>query len=298
MELRHLRYFLAVAECGNVTQAALRLNISQPPLSRAIRELEAELGIDLFRRRKQRIALTSVGAMMVDEARIVVARADGLTRFARALSDGRGGRIRVGYVDGAMQGGALAAQLRNLRAACPNVVVDLVAASTETQLESISNGQVDIGIHYTPRRWPEETARWHLLSDPIMLAMPRDDVLVEKPDILPSDLEASPWVALPREGDPNWRERFLHECAAAGFRPDIRYEVAQLSGLLGIVDSGVGRAFAQASVSRAKASEIVLRSLPWWQHSVDYWLSWRRLYCAPAVVQFLEANNITYRQQG
>src|SRR5581483_8015971 len=116
MELRHLRYFLAVAECGHVTRAAQRLHISQPPLSRAIRELEAELGVELFVRQRQRIALTPIGAAVADDARTVVAQADGVIRHARALSSGESGRIRIGYVDGAMQGGVLSAHLRNLRA--------------------------------------------------------------------------------------------------------------------------------------------------------------------------------------
>jgi DNA-binding transcriptional LysR family regulator len=293
MELRHLRYFLAVADCGHVTRAAQRLHISQPPLSRAIRELESELGVELFMRQRQRIALTPIGAAMAEDARAVVARADGLIRHARALSSGESGRIRVGYVDGAMQGGVLSAHLRNLRADCPTLIVDLVAASTETQLKALADNQLDIAILYTPREWPNGIANKKLRSDGMKLVMSTDDVLASKRAIAPVDLEASPWVALPREGDPYWRDRFLQQCASAGFRPDVRYEVAQLSALLGLVEAGAGRGFAQASISRAESPGLVLKSLPWWQHTVDYWLAWRQHNAAPSVRQFLKANRVT-----
>jgi DNA-binding transcriptional LysR family regulator len=292
MELRHLRYFLAVADCGHVTRASQCLHISQPPLSRAIRELEAELGVELFMRQRQRIALTPVGAAMVEDARAVVARADGLIRHARALSSGENGRIRVGYVDGAMQGGVLSAHLRNLRASCPALVVDLVAASTETQLKALADNQLDVAILYTPREWPDGIACRKLLSDSMRLVVSTDDVLASRRTIAPSDLEASPWVALPREGDTYWRDRFLQHCATAGFRPDVRYEVAQLSALLGLVEAGAGRAFAQASISRAESPGLVLRSLPWWKHTIDYWLAWRQHNPAPSVRQFLRANRV------
>ncbi|MEI9426467.1 LysR family transcriptional regulator [Mesorhizobium sp. Cs1299R1N3] len=293
MELRHLRYFLAVADCGHVTRAAQRLHISQPPLSRAIRELEIELGVDLFVRQRQRIALTPAGVAMVEDAKAVVAKADGLIRHARALSSGESGRIRVGYVDGAMQGGVLSAHLRNLRSHCPTLVVDLVAASTETQLKALADNQLDIAILYTPREWPDGIACSKLLSDGMKLVLSTDDALVSRRAIAPSDLEASSWVALPREGDAYWRDRFLQQCATAGFCPDIRYEVAQLSALLGLVEAGAGRAFAQASISRAGNQGLVLRSLPWWKYTVDYWLAWRRHSPVPSVGQFLKANRVT-----
>jgi DNA-binding transcriptional LysR family regulator len=292
VELRHLRYFLAVADCGHITRAAQRLHISQPPLSRAIRELEAELGLELFMRQRQRIALTPVGAAVAEDARAVVARVDGLIRHARALSSGENGRIRVGYVDGAMQGGVLSAHLRNLRAYCPALVVDLVAASTETQLKALADNQLDVAILYTPREWPDGIASRKLLSDGMRLVVSTDDILASRRAIAPADLEASPWVALPREGDTYWRDRFLQQCATAGFRPDIRYEVAQLSALLGLVEAGAGRAFAQASISRAGSPSLVLRSLPWWKHTIDYWLAWRQYNPVPSVLQFLKANRI------
>lgn len=292
MELRHLRYFLAVADCGHVTRAAQRLHISQPPLSRAIRELEAELGVELFARQRQRIALTPIGAAVADDARAVVAQADGLVRHARALSSGESGRIRVGYVDGAMQGGVLSAHLRNLRLHAPSLVVDLVAASTETQLSALANNQLDVAILYTPRKWPDGIASSKLLSDSMRLVVSTEDNLASRRSITPSDLEASPWVALPREGDAYWRDRFLQQCTNAGFHPDIRYEVAQLSALLGLVEAGAGRAFAQASIARAETPGLVLRSLPWWKYTIDYWLAWRQRNPAPSVRQFLKANRV------
>jgi DNA-binding transcriptional LysR family regulator len=292
MELRHLRYFLAVAECENMTRAAERLHITQPPLSRAIRELEDELGVALFARRSQRISLTEVGAALVVEAESVVERVDGFAYHARGLAAGDRGRIRVGYVDGALHGGVLATQLRNLRRRSPALVVDLIALSTAAQLRSLAHNQLDIALTYTPPEWPDDVVGRRLLSSPVMLAVAADDVLSHQPHVQPSDLDGSPWVALSRDDDALWRDRFVHRCGAAGFHPDIRYEVAQLSALLGLVEAGAGCALAQEISLRTTTPELVFKPLPWWHDTVDYWAAWRVHNPGPAVERFLEANQL------
>lgn len=292
MELRHLRYFLAVAACENMTRAAEHLHITQPPLSRAIRELENELGVVLFERHNQRISLTEVGAALVVEAESAIEHIDGFAHHARGLAAGERGRIRVGYVDGALQGGVLATQLRNLRQRCPALVVDLTALSTAAQLRALTHNQLDIALTYTPREWPENVVGRRLLSSQMMLAVSADDALSSQPHVQPSDLDGSSWVALSREDDPVWRERFLHHCANAGFQPDIRYEVAQLSALLGLVEAGAGRALAQEISARTAASGLAFKQLPWWTDTVDYWVAWRTRNPAPAVERYLAANNI------
>lgn len=293
MELRHLRYFLAVAACENMTRAAERLHITQPPLSRAIRELETELGVALFIRHNQRIRLTEAGAALVPEARSALERIDGFVHHAGELAAGQRGRIRVGYVDGALHGGILATHLRNLRRHSPALVVDLVAASTAAQLRSLADNQLDIALTYTPAEWPDGVIGRQLMSSPVLLVLSTDDVLAHRPRIGPADLDGSPWVALSRDDDAHWRDRFVRRCAEAGFHPDIRYEVAQLSALLGLVEAGAGRALAQEISLRTTTPGLVFEPLPWWSGSVDYWVAWRARTPAPAVERFLEANQLT-----
>ncbi|MDX8481313.1 LysR family transcriptional regulator [Mesorhizobium sp. VK24D] len=292
MEIRHLRYFVAVAECGLVTKAAQQLHVSQPPLSRAIREFEDELGVDLFSRHKQRLTLTIVGEVLLEEAKTILSRVNGFKLRAEALSHGKHGRIRVGYVDGAMQGGILSAHLRGLSTRCPSVQVDLMPLSTEAQLRALSDGMIDVGIVYTPRSQDHEVATYKLLSDDMVLAYSVHDELAANPDIRPADLDGGAWIAVSREGDSSWRDRFASRCAEAGFHPDIRYEVTQLSAMLGLVETGVGRAFVQTSATRMQVPGVEFRPLPWWTDTVDYWLAWRKRHPVPVVEQLLIASGI------
>ncbi|SFP88735.1 DNA-binding transcriptional regulator, LysR family [Mesorhizobium sp. NFR06] len=293
MDLRHLRYFVAVAENELVTRAAQRLRVSQPPLSRAIREFESELGVDLFRRQKQRLTLTAVGAVLLDDAKAILSRVNGFKQRAQSLSSGEQGRIRVGYVDGAMQGGLLSKHLRELRARCPSLAVDLVPLNSELQLKALADGVIDAGIVYTPRSESDDVVVHKLLADRQLLALPVDDRLAGKRRIRPPDLDGAAWVVVPREEDPNWQARFAQRCASAGFRPEVRYEVSQLSAMLGLVEAGVGRGFVPASATRAEVPGVKFRSLSWWTHTVDFWLAWRKQTPPPAVRQLLLANGIS-----
>ena len=292
MDLRHLRYFVTVAETGLVTRAAECLNVSQPPLSRAIRELEIELGIDLFWRQKQRLVLTAVGEMLLEDARAILGRADGFKLRAQSLSSGEQGRIRVGYVDGAMQGGLLATQLRRLRLRCPLLKIDLVPLSSEMQLRRVAEGAIDAGIIYTPLSEHSDAVVHPLLADRMLLGFPADHKLAAKRQVHPAALDGAPWIVTPREGDAAWRGRFTDACGRAGFQPEIRYEVSQLSALLGLVEAGAGLAFVPASVTRMQTPGIKFRSLPWWTQTVDFWLAWRKRDPSPPVRQLLLANEI------
>ncbi|MER8384322.1 LysR family transcriptional regulator [Mesorhizobium sp. M0959] len=293
MDLRHLRYFVAVAESELVTRAAQRLRISQPPLSRAIREFETELGVDLFWRQKQRLTLTPVGELLLGDAKTILSRVDGFRRRAQSLSSGEQGRIRVGYVDGAMQGGLLSKHLRELRAQCPSLAVELMPLSTEMQLAALADGVIDAGIIYTPRAEHDDVVIHRLLADHLLLALPADDKLALKRQIRPAHLDGVAWVVVPREGDAAWQGRFAQQCARAGFRPEIRYEVSQLSAMLGLVEAGVGRGFVPESATRAQVPGVKFRYLSWWPHTIDFWLAWRKHNPAPAVRQLLLANRIS-----
>jgi DNA-binding transcriptional LysR family regulator len=151
---------------------------------------------------------------------------------------------------------------------------------------------IDVGIVYTPRSQDHDLATHKLLSDRMVLAYSVDDALSANRDIRPVDLDGSAWIAVPREGDPSWRDHFAHRCAGAGFRPEIRYEVTQLSAMLGLVETGVGRGFVQASATRAQVPGVEFRTLPWWTHTVDFWLAWRKRNPAPVVEQLLIASGI------
>ncbi|APR94048.1 LysR family transcriptional regulator [Pandoraea thiooxydans] len=292
MELRHLHYFVAVAECEHVTRAAERLHVSQPPVSRAIRELEAMLGLALFTRTKQRLKLTPAGRWLLDDARAALAGAQEFTQRARALALGEAGQLQIGYVDGAMHSGVLGQHLRKFRAERPEVSVELRALRSGEQIDALRSGAIDVGMLYTPNLEDAGIATRKLLSDKLVLVMSLDDPLAMRRRIAPGDLDGRPWVALPRSFNPQWRERLLRWCAEAGFQPDVRYETAQLATVLGLVEAGVGLAFVQASAARVAHPGLCFRPLPWWHHTVDIWLAWRTPNPSPLLARFLAVNGL------
>jgi DNA-binding transcriptional LysR family regulator len=292
MELRHLRYFLAVAESEHVSRAAEQLHISQPPLSRAIRELETELGIALFTRAKRRLRITSQGTALLEDARAVLSQSQQLLQRAQAFAAGTRGQLRVGYVDGAMQSGVLGRYLRRYRQHSPAVHVELIPMRSGAQIRSLRMGDIDVAFLYTPPIENDDIAAYKVLVEPLMLATPSDDSLVHKRAIRPRDLDGSPWVALPRSLNALWRDRFLSLCSSAGFRPDIRAEATQLSVVLGLVEAGMGRAFVQASAARGAPPLLHFRRLTWWPHTIEVWVAWRKERLLPAAVSFLGTNGL------
>src|ERR1700683_2427650 len=145
VELRHLRYFVIVAEEQNVTRAAERLHVSQPPLSRQIRDLEQELGVGLFRRTAKSLALTEAGKIFLNEARAVLLRAEKAVQTVRAVASGGRGQLRVGYAP-SLTVELLPQALRSFERECPGVRVTLHDLSTEECVQRLTNRKLDVAL--------------------------------------------------------------------------------------------------------------------------------------------------------
>lgn len=290
MELRHLRYFAAVADCENVSRAAERLHVSQPPLSRAIKELETELGVALFERVRKRLRLTSAGRSLLDSVRGVLTQTQQLRRHADALADGRMGRLQIGYVDGAMENGILGKCLNRFRVDQPDVRLELRPMLSGAQIAALRTGELDLAFMYTPTLEGNDIAATKVLVEPQVLAMRADDPLARSRRLTSSQLHNSPWIALSPTEEEIWVDRLLTSCIAAGFRPDIRARAMMQSTVLGLVEAGIGRAFVMASAARNPRRDVRFRSLAWWPHKVEIWVGWRRSRLLPGVARFLKLN--------
>jgi DNA-binding transcriptional LysR family regulator len=258
IELRLLRYFLAVAATEHVGQAAARLHISQSPLSRQIQKLEELLGLELFHRERRRIRLTDAGRWLLVPAREMVERADALVRNARSLGEGEVGSIAIGFVSAALATGVLSAALRRLRNERPRVAIALRQASSAEQLAQLAAGTLDIAlVHRVPKAGTLEHHR--LLDQPYLLAVPRTGPLARGP-IPPRKLDGQPWIAVVSDAD---RERMAAAWARAGFTPTVVVQVVEWGSALALVDAGVGLALVPASYASSQPSGVALRSLPW-----------------------------------
>ncbi|MHC3454203.1 MULTISPECIES: LysR substrate-binding domain-containing protein [Streptomyces] len=287
LDLRQLRYFVAVAEEEHVGRAAERLHISQSPLSRQIAQLEKGLGLTLFERSQQRIRLTSDGRVFLTEATALLRHADRLENLGRRLGRGEEGGLCVGYVGDAMHTGLLPRALRELHDDRPGIHVALYDLTAPQQFEGLRQRSLDIAL--VPQAPPETDPDLRgalLLEDPLFLAMPNSHPLAGVAEIPPGDLDAQPWVALEDSQDLAWRDDFVASCAAVGFTPDIRFEAPDPLTALGLVASGLGMAFVQKSMLRGHIPGVMVRDLPWFRRSVRLWAAWHRIDLRPVVASF------------
>lgn len=284
IDLRLLNAFVAVAETENVGKAAERLNISQSPLSRQIMQLEAQLGLSLFERVRQRVRLTDEGRQFLGEARGLLLRAGEVEAAARRLARGEAGLISVGHVEAAMHSGLLPAALARFRAAHPEVELLLVAAGSSAQADALERHDIDLGLVYSPPDSLDIVAR-EVLNEPLVLALPAAHPLATATGITAADLDGRPWIAMRRERNPA-RDRFLAACRTAGFVPDIQLEADDLFAMLALVAAGLGFAIVQQSLSRAFPADVVFRALPFLPLPVRLNAIWRRDDPKPLVAAF------------
>ncbi len=262
LELWRLAYFVAVAEEENVGRAATRLGVSQSPLSQRIRELEAGLGLVLFHRERKRLRLTADGRLFLDQARTLLAHADGVERQARAAGRGEGGRLSVGFVEGAVHAGVLGRALRRFRRERPGVRIELRSMRSGDQVQALGDGALDIGHIYTP---PADSSGLHVAlvaEEPYRLAIPADHPLAADTALTEARLDGEAFIALPERGNPQARADWIAACRAAGFTPDVRVEAIEPATILGLVAAGVGMAMVQESLVHAAPTGVVMRPLP------------------------------------
>lgn len=257
-DLRRLRYFVGVAELENVGRAAAQLAISQSPLSRQIQELEAELGLALFRRERKRLYLTRQGQSFLREARALLAHADGVKRKARSLAEGGDGELAVGFVEGAVHSGLLPKALRELRRSNGGVRVRLQAMRSADQIDALRRGILDLALVYTPPRDRSDLSLTELADEPFVLAVPRSRY-PRRRKLKLAELQQARFVASP---SPAARADMLAACRSLGFEPDVIVELADPAAVLKLVAADVGYALVQRSIGEAAPPDVTICELP------------------------------------
>ena len=261
MELRHLRYFVAVAEELHFSRAALRLHIAQPPLSQQIRQLEDELGVQLFRRTKRRVELTDPGRVVLEEARRTLAQASRVMSAARRAAEGTVGYLGVGFSSSAPYT-TLPAILRRFRSEFPDIVMNLHERSSEEQIDLLAAGTIDVGFVRRPvENAPKSLVINTILRERLLVAMPHDHRLRNMSTVPVRALAHESFLLFPRHAAPGLYDQIGTLCRRAGFKPVVAQEAVQMQTIISLVSAGLGIAIVPESIRNLHREHVLYRTL-------------------------------------
>ena len=283
--LRVWRQFLAVAEELHFGRAAVRLHMSQPPLTQAIALLEQRLQVLLFERTKRFVALTPAGAALVPEVRELLQRAQALPARARAAATGELGRLRLGFVS--TVGFALLPEwVRALRERHPGVQLELVEATGDVQVLALERGEMDAGFMlHAPGFAPAALTCKLITSEPLIVALPLQHALASQAQLTLDDVLAQPLVIFPRHIAPSLYDAVFALYHGAGRLPQIAQEAIQMQTIVNLVSAGLGLAWVPQSVQQFQRPGVVYRSVQGPVPQCETSLVWAR--ASPVVDRFL-----------
>ena len=262
MELRHLRYFVAVAEELSFTRAAERLHIGQPPLSQQIQALEAEIGARLLERNKRRVLLTEAGRLFLADARRMLALAEQAKETAHRAHMGEAGELRVGFTFSTPFTPLFAKVVRRYRQAYPRVLLSFQEMTTLHQLARIEARELDVGfVRPASMQLPHKVALTKLRSDPLRLVLPTDSPLARQKSIAVKDLAGQAFVVFPKDAGTGIYHQIFELCRAAGFTPHIAMEAGEPSTIIGLVAAGCGISVLPGSFEGIHMEGVVYRPL-------------------------------------
>ncbi len=262
MEMRQLRYFIAVAEELHFTRAALRLHIGQPPLSHAIQTLEADLGALLFERTKRWVRLTEAGKLFLLDARRILALSDQAAETARRAQRGEAGELRIGFTFSTPLTPLFASVINRYRQQFPAVTLTLHEMATLPQLDAIGQRKLDLGFIRPPEAaLPDTLSITRLREDPLVLVLPSAHPLAAKASIGMAELAGAPFVMYPPSAGTGIYPQIFRLCRAAGFAPNIAQEAGEASTIIGLVAAGCGVSVLPGSFDRIHMDGVCYRPI-------------------------------------
>ncbi|WP_299409572.1 LysR family transcriptional regulator [Acaryochloris sp. IP29b_bin.148] len=259
MEIRQLQYFLAVAEELSFGRAAERLLISQPPLSRQIRQLEQELGVELFHRTKRKVELTAAGTAFLPEVRQVLTQAKIAIQVAQRASRGEVGRLVVGF-EASSTYDVIPASLKQYRERFPDVDLEVYGMTTEEQFDALLKQRIDIGFMVSPVK-DERLSIETILEEPLIVALPEQHPLTAQDQVQIQDLAHEPFITFQRHRGCGLYDRTIVACQQANFSPVVVQEADEMQVILGFVAAGMGIALLSASVQQFQRPKVAYRQL-------------------------------------
>ncbi len=260
-ELRLWRQFVTLAEELHFGRAAVRLHMTQPPLTQAIQGLERNLGVPLFARTRRSVALTPAGQALLPAVRRLLAAAEALPQVAQAAAAGLAGQLRLAFVSSVAYG-PLPEWLRSFRQAHPDVALQLREATLDVQLAAFDADEIDAGfVLHAPGAVPPGFGAWAALTEPLVMALPASHPAAARPLLRLAEVAAESLVIFPRQIAPSLYDAVLAAYRAQGATPQIAQEAIQMQTIVNLVSAGMGLAWVPEAVTRLQRPGVVYRAV-------------------------------------
>ncbi len=285
MELRHLRYFVAVAEELHFGRAAERLHIAQPPLSQQIKQLETELGFELFYRTRRSVELTAAGAVFLDSVQEIFLQLERAIATGRRTSRGEEGKLVIGFVSSAAYN-VLPSLLQRFRAQFPGIDLTLRELTTNVQVQRLQENRLDIGFVRPPLAAPD-LAQEEILREPLVVALAEKHPLARRKRVAIAHLATESFLLFPRPLAPGLYDQIIGLCQQGGFSPQIVQEAVQMQTIVSLVAAEIGVALVPESLQNLRRVGVVYRPLKERGPETVISLVWRKGDLSPTVAQFL-----------
>jgi DNA-binding transcriptional LysR family regulator len=285
MDVRSLRYFIAVAEHSSFSRAAGAVGVVQSAMSHSIRDLEEEVGTLLFHREGRSVRLTEAGALLLSDARGIVRSIGQAKDRLRQLTDGEAGRLRIGFQGAACRRRIVSESLIAFRTRYPNIELDLSPMTGLNMEDALQNGEIDGGFFYRHGNPPLSCRR--LYRDDWLLAMPRTHSLASAGELRLKDLDGENFIMFPRRITPILHDRILGACRAGGLTPRVVQEAFEEPMVLNLVAVGLGIAFVLDSLPAETDGTVVLRRVIDFHVPTELCFFWKPEGAAPTLSRFL-----------
>jgi DNA-binding transcriptional LysR family regulator len=288
MELRHLRYFVAVGEEQHFGRAADRLHVAQPSLSRQIQDLEREMGFLLFDRLPRGVRLNAAGNLFLGDARRILQDVDEAKQRAEQIALGKTGTLRIGIAMALSWHGMVAETFREFRRRQPDAQLVLHHLLSLHQVEAVLSGRLDAGFAAAVTPWHKDLARWEFARDRILLAMPKGHPLTKQGKIRLRDLRDMPFIWFQRSANPTFDDLLMQECARGGLSaPRVVQEATDRDTLLNLVQCRIGIAWITESIRWHSPRGIVLLPVVDMKVRLPFNLIWKKDNSLPLLQKFV-----------
>jgi DNA-binding transcriptional LysR family regulator len=288
MELRHLRYFVAIGEEENYRRAAQRLNVAQTALSTQIQDLEAELGFKLFDRLPRGVKLSVAGRLFLEDARRILQQVSEAAARAARVARGQSGTLRVGFTENASWRGVVPESLRRFRERQPDAELQLTPATSLEQIEGLRSGRLDAGFVFNMSKTDSELDHIPVALQHVELAVPKGHPLIKLKKLRLRDLSEASFVWFPRREAPAFYDRLMHECFRGGLKsPRIVQEGLNESTILSLVSHGMGVGWVNGTARGRCPEGVVIMSIADLDMPLPLALAWRRDNTSPLLANFV-----------